>query len=101
MNQINAALKADPACPYAIGERGNSEFHRPSFAGGSYSKAAASYAHAISILEKEHKDNCNWYYSFLLIRQVRSLEKAGKTAEAAQARGKIQRLEPKLLKLAE
>ena len=95
LTYINKAVKIDPGNPSGWIEKGNADYFRPAYLGGSKEQAIAHYEKALSLLEK-HPENLqyNWIYLSLLATTANAYRDVGNYQKALQLYDKSMKVEP-------
>lgn len=79
---IDKAIELDPAEPMGYIEKGNSLMYRPSAFGGDKIEGLVYYRKALTLLEKENKEKCNWQKMLLRAFILKALYETNQNAEA-------------------
>lgn len=90
----NLAFEQAPKNPYVLALKGNTDFYRPTFAGGSKTRAIEYYEEAVRQFETQKLTKNNWNYIAALLNLAQAYEKTDNQPKAKQIYQKIKRLAP-------
>ncbi len=91
---INEAMALDEEYPRGYLEKGNMLFFAPSIFGGSKKKSIEYYAKAVTLFEKDLKNNHRWLYLSTLVSLANGYKETGDLASAIDALEKALEYEP-------
>jgi len=94
MKYLNQAYKLNPNDIQANIDKGNALFHAPGFAGGDKNEALKLFNNAISLMEKNNKDDNNWLYLNVLVQTAQAYSDIDKKDKAVQILEKALKKEP-------
>jgi tetratricopeptide (TPR) repeat protein len=95
LNYIDKAVSLDPENPTAWIEKGNADYYRPSYLGGSKERAVGHYEKALFLFEKDAgKLKQNWIYLSLLATLGNAYRDIGNYQKAKQLYDKLLKIEP-------
>lgn len=94
IDYIEKAYAESPNNPMVVSLKGNIDFYRPSFFGGSKKRALFNFEKALKLFEKKNLTTNNWNYIATFLAMAQAYEKSGEKEKAILTCKKILEVSP-------